>query len=141
MHAYTYKHTYKHKILSYSCIHTYTHTRMHTRSHGIFILATYIHVCTHTDAAGWKSAGNEFFSNKLFSEAITSYSSGLSSLNEQQPTFVPLLLNMAAACMKMNEPREALAWSLAAVQICPLHVKAVYRALAALQAIFEGDHL
>jgi hypothetical protein len=107
-----------------------------------FLYNPYIHTHTHThtDAAGWKYSGNDFFSKKLFAEAVSCYTSGLSSLNQQHPTFVPLLLNIAAACLGTHEPRDALAWSLAALQISSSHVKAAYRTLAAMQAIMAGTY-
>ncbi len=96
--------------------HSFAHTHTHTHTH--------IHTHTHTDAAGWKTSGNVFFSNKHYLEAVSSYTSGLSSLNQEPSIFVQLLLNMAAACLKTHKPREALAWSLAALRVCPSHVKA-----------------
>jgi hypothetical protein len=122
------------------CIHTYIHTYTNSQKLSVCTIHTYTHTHTHTDAAGWKYSGNDFFSKKLFAEAVSCYTSGLSSLNQQHPTFVPLLLNIAAAFLGTHEPRDALAWSLAALQISSSHVKAAYRTLAAMQAIMAGTY-
>ena len=118
----------------------YTYIYTYTNSQKLSVCTIHTHTHTHTDAAGWKYSGNDFFSKKLFAEAVSCYTSGLSSLNQQHPTFVPLLLNIAAACLGTHEPRDALAWSLAALQISSSHVKAAYRTLAAMQAIMAGTY-
>lgn len=77
-------------------------------------------------ASGLKDEGNEYFKEKNYKKAITSYTEGLKKCGDQEINTV-LLTNRAAAHFHLGNMRSALNDAAAAKKIKPDHLKALIR--------------
>lgn len=86
-----------------------------------------------SDYATVKEEGNKCFSESKYGEAAACYTKALSLSNVTGNDKAVLLKNRAACFLKLDKNNEAIADCTAALDICPIDTKALYRRCLALE--------
>ncbi|GBF94265.1 hypothetical protein Rsub_06535 [Raphidocelis subcapitata] len=87
-----------------------------------------------------KAAGNELYGREVYEEAVAKYQEALDTAPEAAPQRAVYFANLAAACLKLDQPQLAAEHCSCALRIDAGYVKALMRRCTAFEAMDDPEH-